>query len=94
VDFSAEWCTSCKTIEREVFGDPQVRQALAGVVLLRADITASDAAQRALMRRHQVMGPPTVMLFDAQGRERREQRLVGEFSARELLARRPAGEPS
>ena len=94
VDYSAEWCTSCKTIEREVFGDPQVRQALAGVVLLRADITASDAAQRALMRRHQVMGPPTVMLFDAQGRERREQRLVGEFSARELLARRPAGEPS
>ena len=94
VDFSAEWCTSCKTIEREVFGDPQVRQALAGVVLLRADITASDAAQRALMRRHQVMGPPTVMLFDAQGRERREKRLVGEFSARELLARRPAGEPS
>ncbi|MHB1124585.1 MAG: protein-disulfide reductase DsbD [Ramlibacter sp.] len=94
VDFSAEWCTSCKTIEREVFGDPQVRQALAGVVLLRADVTASDPAQRALMRQHQVMGPPTVMLFDAQGRERREQRLVGEFSARELLARRPAGEPS
>lgn len=91
VDFSAEWCTSCKTIEREVFGDPQVRQALAGVVLLRADVTASDAAQRALMREHQVMGPPTVMLFDAQGRERRAQRLVGEFPASELLARQPAG---
>ena len=94
VDFSAEWCTSCKTIEREVFGDPRVREALAGVVLLRADVTASDAAQRGLMREHQVMGPPTVMLFDAQGRERRAQRLVGEFPASELLVRQPAGAQS
>ncbi|HEY0885111.1 MAG TPA: protein-disulfide reductase DsbD, partial [Ramlibacter sp.] len=94
VEFSAEWCTSCKTIEREVFGDPRVREALGGVVLLRADVTASDAAQRALMREHQVMGPPTVMLFDAQGRERRAQRLVGEFPASELLARQPAGAQS
>lgn len=91
VDFSADWCSSCKTIEKEVFGDPQVREALGGVVLLRADVTASDAGQRALMRRHQVMGPPTVMLFDAQGRERRDDRLVGEFTAGELLQRRPAG---
>ncbi|HWI83716.1 protein-disulfide reductase DsbD [Ramlibacter sp.] len=94
VDFSAAWCASCQTIDREVFGDPQVGKALAGVAVLRADVTASDAAQRALMRRHQVMGPPTVMLFDAQGRERRAQRLVGEFSARDLLARLAAGEPS
>lgn len=94
VDFSAEWCTSCKTIEREVFGDPRVGQALAGVVLLRVDVTAGDAAQRALMREHQVMGPPTVMLFDTQGRERRGQRLVGEFPAGELLARLAAGAKS
>lgn len=94
VDFSAEWCTSCKTIEREVFGDPQVRRALAGLVLLRADVTEGDAAQRALMREHQVMGPPTVMLFDTQGRERREHRLVGEFPASELLGRLAAGAQS
>jgi thiol:disulfide interchange protein DsbD len=91
VDFSADWCTSCKTIDKQVFDDPQVRQALAGVVLLRADVTASDAPQRALMRGYQVMGPPTVMLFDARGRERRDARLVGEFTASELLQRRPAG---
>ena len=91
VDYYADWCTSCKNIEKEVFGDAQVVQALSGVVLLRADVTASDAAQRALMQRHQVMGPPTVMLFDRNGRERREARLVGEFTARDLLERRPAG---
>jgi thiol:disulfide interchange protein DsbD len=91
VDFSADWCTSCKTIDREVFGDPVVRQALAGMTRLRADVTASDAAQQALMREHEVMGPPTVMLFDAQGHERRADRLVGEFTAAELLERLRAG---
>lgn len=90
VEFSADWCTSCKTIEREVFGDPQVRQALGGMVLLRADVTRSDAPQRAFMGRHQVMGPPTLMLFDAQGAERRGERLVGEFGPQDLL-RRVAG---
>lgn len=91
VEFSADWCTSCKTLEREVFADPRVNQALHGVMLLRADITASDAAQQAFMRAHEVVGPPTVMLFDARGVERRLDRLVGEFAPEELLERDPAG---
>jgi thioredoxin:protein disulfide reductase len=60
------------------------------VLLLRADVTASDAAQQALMRRYQVMGPPTVLLFDARGAERRSDRLVGEFDPGDLLRRLPA----
>lgn len=91
VEFSAEWCTSCKTIEKEVFGDPNVIQALDGVVLLRADITASTSEQLRFMRERQVMGPPTLLMYDGQGRERREQRLVGEFRAADLLRRNPAG---
>lgn len=91
VEFSADWCTSCKTIEREVFGDPRVPPALAGTLLLRADVTSGDAAQRGFMAKHQVMGPPTLMLFDGTGRERRERRLVGEFGADALLQRVAAG---
>jgi thiol:disulfide interchange protein DsbD len=91
VEFSADWCTSCKTIEREVFGDPRVGRALEGVVLLRADVTRGDAAQRAFMRRHQVMGPPTLMLFDPAGQERRADRLVGEFGPDTLLQRLQQG---
>lgn len=87
VEFSADWCTACKTIEREVFGDARVVRALDGIVLLRADVTRSDAAQRAFMQRHQVMGPPTLMLFDAAGQERRSDRLVGEFAPQALLER-------
>ena len=87
VDFYADWCVSCKAIEKEVFGDPRVQRSLAGVLLLRADVTTNDARHRELMRTHQVIGPPTVMLFDTEGRERREARLVGEFTARQFLQR-------
>ena len=92
VDFSADWCVSCKVIDTEVFGDARVQAALASVVRVRADVTASGANSQQLMRVHQVIGPPTVMLFDAQGRERREARLVGEFTVDDLL-RRYAGAP-
>ena len=87
VEFYADWCVSCKVIETEVFGDPRVQRSLAGVLLLRADVTANDARHRELMRTHQVIGPPTVMMFDTEGRERREARLVGEFTARQFLQR-------
>ena len=91
VDFYADWCVSCKTIETEVFGNEKVQRALAGVMRLRADITEGNAAQQELMRKHQIIGPPTVMLFDAQGRERRDARLVGEFTVKDLLQRNPEG---
>ena len=87
VDFYADWCVSCKVIEKEVFGDPRVQRSLAGVLLLRADVTANDARHRELMRTHQVIGPPTVMMFDTEGRERREARLVGEFTVDQFLQR-------
>ena len=89
VDFYADWCVSCKVIETEVFGDPRVQRSLAGVLLLRADVTTNDARHQELMRTHQVIGPPTVMLFDAAGRERREARLVGEFTVDQFLQRQP-----
>ena len=77
-----------------MFGDPRVARALDGVVLLRADVTRSDAAQLAFMRQNQVMGPPTLMLFDPAGRERRAERLVGEFGPDMLLQRLPKGSSS
>lgn len=89
VDFYADWCISCKAIEKEVFGDPRVQRSLAGVLLLRADVTANDARHRELMLAHQVIGPPTVMMFDAAGRERRDARLVGEFTVEQFLQRQP-----
>ncbi len=87
VDFYADWCVSCKAIEAHVFGDPQVQRALAGMRLLRADVTDNAPSHQALMRAHDVVGPPTVMLFDADGHEQRDARAVGELGAAEFLQR-------
>lgn len=87
VDFYADWCVSCKVIEREVFADPRVQLALADVQLLRPDVTANNADDQALMRSHQIMGPPTLLLIGPDGKERRVERIIGELSADEFLVR-------
>jgi thiol:disulfide interchange protein DsbD len=75
-DFYADWCVSCKEMEKYTFSDPAVHAALADVVLLKADVTANDAVDQALMRRFGIIGPPATLFFH-DGAERRELRLVG-----------------
>jgi thiol:disulfide interchange protein DsbD len=87
VDFYADWCISCKAIEREVFADPRVQQALANMQLLRPDMTANNADDRALMSVHQILGPPTMLLIGPDGKERRADRVIGELGADEFLSR-------
>jgi thiol:disulfide interchange protein DsbD len=87
VDFYADWCVSCGVIEREVFADPRVQQALSDMQLLRPDVTANNADDQALMRSHQILGPPTLLLIGPDGKERRAERIIGELSADEFLAR-------
>lgn len=87
VDFYADWCISCKVIEEEVFGDPRVQQAFGDMTLLRADVTKNDEVDQELMRRLQVLGPPTVMIFGPDGQEYRAQRTIGEISAEAFLKR-------
>lgn len=87
VDFYADWCVSCKAIEHQVFADPRVQLALADMQLLRPDVTANDADDQALMRAHQILGPPTLLLIGPDGKEHRAERIIGELSADEFLAR-------
>ena len=69
LDFHADWCVSCKEMERFTFTDPQVRARLAGLVLLKADVTANTADDAALLRRFGLFGPPGTIFFDRAGRE-------------------------
>lgn len=87
VEFTADWCISCEVIEEEVFGDARVQAALENVQLLRIDVTDNDAADQAIMQTLGVVGPPTLLLYGADGRERRDNRIVGELSAEEFLER-------
>ena len=81
VDFSADWCTSCKEMERYTFTDPAVQAALRDTSLLRADVTRNDADDQALLKRFGIFGPPTIAFYGADGRERSGYRVVGYMKA-------------
>ncbi len=84
LDFYADWCVSCKEMERFTFSDPAVQRRLAGALLLKADVTANSEADRALLKRFQLFGPPGTIFFDAQGREVAQARVVGFLPARDF----------
>ncbi len=87
VDWYADWCISCKVMERELFENPQVQQQLAGYQLLRVDVTQNTADQQALLNRYQLFGPPAIQFFDAQGQEMTALRVVGEMGLEAFRAR-------
>jgi thiol:disulfide interchange protein DsbD len=75
-DFYADWCVACKEMEKYTFTQPEVHAALADFVLLKADVTANDEIDQALMQRFGIIGPPSTLFF-VNGVERRELRLIG-----------------
>jgi len=77
LDFYADWCVSCKEMEAFTFSDPKVRAALAGMTLLQVDVTANSPADRELLKRFRLFGPPGIVFFDASGREIQGLRVIG-----------------
>lgn len=78
VDFYANWCLSCKEMERIVFTAPQVKSLMAHFILLRADVTANDDQDKALERQFHVIAPPTFLFFAPNGEELVDSRIVGQ----------------
>ena len=76
LDFYADWCVSCKEMERFTFSDAGIQRKLADSLLLQADVTANSEADKALLARFGLFGPPGIIFFDAQGKER-GSRVVG-----------------
>ena len=85
LDYYADWCVSCKVMEKQVFAKPQLMDALQGVRLLRLDVTADNVASRELLSRYQVPGPPSFVWIGPNGVERRGQRITGEVNAQTFL---------
>ena len=77
LDFYADWCVSCKEMEKYTFSEPSVQAALANTVLLQADVTANDSADQALMQRFGILGPPSILFFGRDGAEKPDYRVVG-----------------
>ena len=85
LDFYADWCVSCKEMERLTFSDAGVQARLKNAVLLQADVTANDAADKALLQRFQIFGPPATLFFSADGKEQADFRVTGYQDAPQFL---------
>ncbi|MEY3137203.1 MAG: hypothetical protein RL580_935 [Pseudomonadota bacterium] len=84
LDFYADWCVSCKEMERYTFTDAAVQSALGNAVLLKADVTANDTDDQALLQRFGIFGPPTIAFWRADGVEQKNYRVVGFMPAAEF----------
>lgn len=77
LDFYADWCVSCKEMEAFTFPSPEVAQRMQQFTLLKADVTANNADDRALLRRFKLFGPPGIMFFEPGGAYREDIRVIG-----------------
>jgi thioredoxin:protein disulfide reductase len=87
LDFYADWCTSCKEMERYTFSDKNVQAVLSTAVLLRADVTKVDEIDQELLKHLDVLGAPTIAFYSPNGEERRNFRLTGYMKAAEFASR-------
>lgn len=86
LDFYADWCVSCKEMERYTFHDPSVINALGPFVLLKADVTDNSDDNQALMKYFNLIGPPATLFFGPDGEEQRGLRVIGFMEANDFVA--------
>ena len=85
LDLYADWCIACKVMERNVFGDAAVVQALAPYSLIQLDMTANTPQQQALLDELDLFGPPGILFYNVSGQEIGHQRILGEMNRSEFL---------
>nr|CAA6829446.1 MAG: Cytochrome c-type biogenesis protein DsbD, protein-disulfide reductase (EC [uncultured Thiotrichaceae bacterium] len=83
-DFYADWCPSCKEMEKYTFPDAAVKDALSDVVLLKADVTTNNTEHKAMMADFGIVGPPAIIFYNSKGEEQKAMRLVGFLPAVEF----------
>lgn len=85
LDFYADWCESCVWMDRNIFNQPQIKTAYSDIVWIRADVTKNSSFDQQLLKRFNVIAPPTIVFFDRSGQELSNQQIVGEVSAQEFV---------
>ncbi|MCP4076007.1 MAG: protein-disulfide reductase DsbD [Gammaproteobacteria bacterium] len=86
LDFYADWCISCKEMEKYAFTHPDVLNALKGFQTLQTDVTANDKTDKLLMKSLGIFGPPAILFYDKNGDEIEGSRVVGEMSGEKFAA--------
>ena len=77
LDFYADWCISCKEMEVNTFANPEVANQLKQMILVQADVTANSPENQALLKRFGLFGPPGILIFNQNGEEQKESRVIG-----------------
>ena len=77
LDFYADWCVSCKEMEKLTFPMPEIKSKLDTLLLLQVDVTANNADDKELLKRFHLFGPPGIIFFDPQGQEISDARVIG-----------------
>ncbi|AIY39584.1 Cytochrome c-type biogenesis protein DsbD [Collimonas arenae] len=77
LDFYADWCVSCKEMEKFTFTDPRVQTRFGDMILLQIDVTANNADDKAMLKRFNLFGPPGIIFFDGKGQEVPRGRVIG-----------------
>lgn len=85
VDFYADWCISCKEMERFTFSDPRIHARLADAVLIKIDVTAGTPDDMALLQRFSLFGPPGILFIDPQGNDIPDIRVIGFLNKDDFL---------
>jgi thiol:disulfide interchange protein DsbD len=85
LDFYADWCVSCKEMEKYTFSDAKVAAQMRRMILLQVDVTANSDEDKALLKRFGLFGPPGILFFDRQGQERKNLRVVGYQPAEQFI---------
>ena len=85
LDFYADWCVSCKEMEKFTFTDPRVQARFGEMVLLQIDVTANNEDDKAMLKRFNLFGPPGIIFFDGKGQEAAHGRVIGYQNADKFL---------
>ena len=85
LDLYADWCVACKEFEKETFSDPSVQKAFSDMLLLQVDMTKNSEENRALMTKYKVLGLPTILFFNQDGKEIEGSRVNGFMPPVEFL---------
>lgn len=85
LDLYADWCVACKEFEKETFSDPSVQKAFGDMLLLQVDMTKNSEENRALMTKYKVLGLPTILFFNQDGKEIEGSRVNGFMPPVEFL---------
>jgi thiol:disulfide interchange protein DsbD len=83
--FTADWCVSCRQLERETFADEALIGLLAEINTVKADVSLNNERDKALMSKYSIFGPPTILIFNTGGEEQKNLRKIGVTKADELL---------